>query len=584
MPLVLVDPDESPTVCLQVNREWIPYILGALKQLVLQTTWDTSDPDALNLVQARAMTLIAMFQQSLRQPGCDGCCQEYPMSDEIFTWAPQNPYTEPDLVPDGYRFPPWFVAPDSTIIPGIKAGDIVTDLLHAPYNPLANGFPRFRVAVKGAGTVEVKFVRFPTASIALWTIDGSIGSARWTDLHASLEAAIGSFDPEMVIPIEIIGMGDHVVDISIIASISEDPPFVHFGGGIRAVSLCGFVEKQEPHITLIDESEYEMALCEQLRLQDGKLQALCCGEWTDIPGQEGVTLDGPTQPGSGSPQPAAGGGCQTYHARVNANSQWLIPTVVNTGDVLNFSGAKGAGTDGTGIWYCPDGEVFIAGGCFGGQFTSGGDPAPAISHMRLIVKIGSSTYYPADGGSITVPAGISGANAVLQVNDASLGDNSGDYVVDVEVCNNVATRYSHTWNFATGPGAWSVAAGLSGGWVGGKFVGFLNSTALNNRIHLCLPTGAQIDHFTVKVNIEHTLGGGVDFDTYVTCPVTTQNGNPYHQTLANGSTADQNATISAALTIPSGTHDVQIEATGETTAAYSEILSVTLEGPGTDPF
>lgn len=65
VPLVLVDPCDNPDVAIYVRHEWIPYILGSLKQLVLQTTWDTQDPEALNLVQARAMLLLSCVGRSV---------------------------------------------------------------------------------------------------------------------------------------------------------------------------------------------------------------------------------------------------------------------------------------------------------------------------------------------------------------------------------------------------------------------------------------------------------------------------------------------------------------------------------------
>ena len=52
------------------------------------------------------MSLIAMFQQAMREPGCDNCCIEYPMSDARFEWNPANPFTQPYEVPAGYRFAP----------------------------------------------------------------------------------------------------------------------------------------------------------------------------------------------------------------------------------------------------------------------------------------------------------------------------------------------------------------------------------------------------------------------------------------------------------------------------------------------
>src|SRR5947208_803476 len=105
VPLVLVDPCSEPTVTVKINREWIPYMLGALKQLVLQATWDTNDPDALWLVQQRAMLLLSCVAQTLDGPNDDNCCEVWPLASEIIDWAPINPYTEPDTVPAGYRFP-----------------------------------------------------------------------------------------------------------------------------------------------------------------------------------------------------------------------------------------------------------------------------------------------------------------------------------------------------------------------------------------------------------------------------------------------------------------------------------------------
>lgn len=62
--LVLVDPCDNPDLNVSFRHEWLPYILGSLKQLVLQTTWDTSDPDQLWLVQERAMDLLNCFMNA----------------------------------------------------------------------------------------------------------------------------------------------------------------------------------------------------------------------------------------------------------------------------------------------------------------------------------------------------------------------------------------------------------------------------------------------------------------------------------------------------------------------------------------
>lgn len=60
-PIIDIDPDDSPDATVCFRSEWIPYIVGSLRQLLLQSTWDTSDRDVLNLMQARAQLLIALF-------------------------------------------------------------------------------------------------------------------------------------------------------------------------------------------------------------------------------------------------------------------------------------------------------------------------------------------------------------------------------------------------------------------------------------------------------------------------------------------------------------------------------------------
>jgi len=70
-----VDPDASPTKAFTISCQWLPFIRGALLQLVLQATWKTDDPAVRLLAQQRAMLLIAMFDEctSLQVPfACEG--------------------------------------------------------------------------------------------------------------------------------------------------------------------------------------------------------------------------------------------------------------------------------------------------------------------------------------------------------------------------------------------------------------------------------------------------------------------------------------------------------------------------------
>jgi len=61
VPPPTVDPDASPTCTVSISQQWIPFIIGALWQLVQPTTWRAPDDATLLLTQQRAMSLITLF-------------------------------------------------------------------------------------------------------------------------------------------------------------------------------------------------------------------------------------------------------------------------------------------------------------------------------------------------------------------------------------------------------------------------------------------------------------------------------------------------------------------------------------------
>lgn len=254
---------------------------------------------------------------------------------------------------------------------------------------------------------------------------------------------------------------------------------------------------QETACSLPDDltGEYEemASLCESLRVQDGKLQALCCGEWVDIEGQAAGAGSGGTPIGDGAEQPAPGG-CTSYHMVLNAQQQWILPTVVSAGDVISFENPKGTAQAIPGnLWYCPNGGVYFAGQCTGVFGTDGGDPMPAEAHMGLICQIAGVWYGSQD--PITVPGGVVDAPVVFQVNDGDLADNSGGYSVDIEVCNNQLGQFSHPFNLRLSPGIWQVDTdtGDAGVWSAG--IGYQAADPVTNPRSLNLI--ADIDPVTL---------------------------------------------------------------------------------------
>jgi hypothetical protein len=185
------------------------------------------------------------------------------------------------------------------------------------------------------------------------------------------------------------------------------------------------------------------------------------------------------QPGAGSPQPSPDGGTACYTGKLQANGVVLLPTVVNTGDIITVNNFSGAGTDGTAQWFCPDGSIFFLGACAGPSGLNGSDPLPTAQHMSILAKI-DGVYYPlAEVGAITVGASVVNQQVTLQVNDSSLGDNYGEYTFNVCVQNNQETTWTHELKFDLSANSfvnWNdlVSSGTPGTWTPGT--GWIAST------------------------------------------------------------------------------------------------------------
>lgn len=74
VPIPGAEPDMGPCVTVSFGQAWLPYVLGALTQLLLQTTWDTDDREVFLLVQEQASTLISSIAEQgySEMSGC-GC-------------------------------------------------------------------------------------------------------------------------------------------------------------------------------------------------------------------------------------------------------------------------------------------------------------------------------------------------------------------------------------------------------------------------------------------------------------------------------------------------------------------------------
>lgn len=167
--------------------------------------------------------------------------------------------------------------------------------------------------------------------------------------------------------------------------------------------------------------------------------------WADL---SKCLIANPAQP-TGGGQPSFGS-TTCHDFTLNANGKWLLPFQVNEGDIISISDLAGGWNDGTTSWYCPDGNGYALGACFAFCGHSGGDPSATACHMSVIAEI-AGNFYPLVGASLTVPAGVTNENLILQANDADLTDNFGTIQGKICVQRPAAPGYALTYDVGSGP-------------------------------------------------------------------------------------------------------------------------------------
>ena len=205
--------------------------------------------------------------------------------------------------------------------------------------------------------------------------------------------------------------------------------------------------------------------CPCWRVENGVLQFLCCGVWTDV-----IPINGSGQPGAGSPQPAAGGGSQDYCMTLTNGSLTHLPTLVSTGDTILISNWQGLSYDDEAFqWFAANGWKFVAGFLVPGSVTTDpSDPLPTAPDMQIIAKIGGTYYdvFNQDSAGqpqlFTVPAGITNQPVDFLVNDHAPTVIGGQLSFCAKVTNNQVATWTHPFDFTISDFGWT-AVNVGGG-------------------------------------------------------------------------------------------------------------------------
>src|SRR5215471_922364 len=89
-------PDADPRQAVCINQDWLPFIVGALKQLELQATWKVADNAALLDVQGRVFDLMSKFLKDA--PSCcfvpyNKMCISGSFTDDPYGFTPTGGFT-----------------------------------------------------------------------------------------------------------------------------------------------------------------------------------------------------------------------------------------------------------------------------------------------------------------------------------------------------------------------------------------------------------------------------------------------------------------------------------------------------------
>jgi hypothetical protein len=246
-------PDDVPT---KIAQEWTGRELTKLLSSVMIGA-ELMFPDE---AQQIIWTLLKGVHKPITLEDEEDNCINYPPSTPILVYEPQNPFNQPDFVPEDYLVPPFkvntsFEYPE---IFGYLATDVMVVLDAIPVfsdwlEVLGLSWPTIKIRVNGQGQIELDLLSVALGGYAiikvgsppniLDLIDGIIETGVVVvDLGQDLSAIPPESDLVVSEEINIDVLEPTDVYIVFLPKIDISTEFFGFGGGIRQIGLCGFEE------------------------------------------------------------------------------------------------------------------------------------------------------------------------------------------------------------------------------------------------------------------------------------------------------------------------------------------------------
>lgn len=229
-------------------------------------------------------------------------CQEFPPYAGLISYPLQNPFSNPNFVPDGYLIPPFIVVDDDNIdeFPQNELGDVVVPAGAITldvnwFDDISGQLPTILVKVQGSGKLSINLLNQALGGLAVVTVDNPpdladiiIGVVTGADNIIDLNLDLISLPPETavehVFPIDIVGEGLHTIYIVFLPILDDALVPIRFGGGFRGVELCDFGELPDMGIT-------NMRVVPNFELGRYDLEKQLGGEWSLVDGWDTAYAD-----------------------------------------------------------------------------------------------------------------------------------------------------------------------------------------------------------------------------------------------------------------------------------------------------
>ncbi|MGB7342477.1 MAG: hypothetical protein WBC91_26500 [Phototrophicaceae bacterium] len=255
--LSLPAPDiyDEPVRYYKANLQWTGIIESMVDWLADVAPWqDATNEDYSGIRQ------VIRYIKGIEIP----TCQLFGMQSNFISYSPNNPYTEPNTIPPGYAETPFNVYDGGgSQPPDYQAGDIFVPFTAINLNPFdlfTGNLPQIQIGIRGAAEVEFKFLQYPLGGAVVVSVNnppdigdiiGGIVGGNGVNI-IDLELDITAIPPETDILLEsdlTITQEENeesIIYLTFIPVLDDSLIPLRYGGGIRAIEICGSAEVYNP--------------------------------------------------------------------------------------------------------------------------------------------------------------------------------------------------------------------------------------------------------------------------------------------------------------------------------------------------